>query len=62
RAEDTLNKFNAFERGRVWVALDRLIADLQTVQKCMNGGNSTPPNEIDKKAVMNGGLPKTKVH
>lgn len=62
RAEDTLNKFSAFERGRVWVALDRLIADLQTVQKCMNGGNSTPPNEIDKKAVMNGGLQKAKVH
>jgi hypothetical protein len=54
RAEDTLNKFNAYERGLVWVAMSKLIADLQTVQKCMNGGNSTPPNEIDRKAVMNG--------
>jgi len=56
RAEDTLNKFNAFERGLVWVALNKLIVDLQTVQKCMNGGNSTPPNETDRKTVMNGGL------
>jgi hypothetical protein len=58
RAEDALCKFNAFERGLVWVALSKLIADLQTVQKCMNGGNSTPPNETDRKAEMNGGLPK----
>jgi hypothetical protein len=58
RAKDTLNKFSALERGLVWVALSKLIADLQTVQKCMNGGNSTPPNATDKKAEMNGGLPK----
>jgi hypothetical protein len=58
RAEDALSKFNAFERGLVWVALSKLIADLQTVQKCMNGGNSTPPNETDRKAEMNGGLPR----
>jgi len=60
RAEDTLNKFNAFERGRIWVCLDKLIADLLTVQKCMNGGTSAPPNEIDRKAVMNGYPPEVK--
>ncbi|KQQ97430.1 hypothetical protein [Massilia sp. Leaf139] len=58
RAEDTLNKFDALERGLVWVALDKLVADLQTVKKCMNGGNSTPPHAVDKRAPMNGGLPK----
>lgn len=65
RAEDTLNKFNSFERGRVWVALDRLIADLQTVQKCMNGGNSETPGLAapDRAEVMNGGLRRNgKVH
>lgn len=58
RAADTLNKFNAFERGRVWVALNRLIGELQLVQKCMNGGNSETPGlaQPDRAQVMNGGL------
>lgn len=65
RAADTLNKFNAFERGRVWVALNRLIGELQLVQKCMNGGNSEIPalGKPDRQEVMNGGLRRQgKVH
>lgn len=64
RADDALSTFTALERGQVWVALNRLIGELQMVQKCMNGGTSTPPNvgTIDKKACMNGGLPKARVH
>jgi hypothetical protein len=38
RAKDSLNKFDAFERGLVWIALERLMADLAQVQKCMQGG------------------------
>jgi hypothetical protein len=38
RAHDALNKFDAFDRGSVWVALNRLLGELQTVQKCMVGG------------------------
>ncbi|MEH6434231.1 hypothetical protein [Massilia sp. DD77] len=38
RAGDTLNKFDALERGLIWVALERLMADLAQVQKCMQGG------------------------
>lgn len=45
RAEDTLNKFNAFERGRVWVCLNKLIGDLQLVQKCMQGGAMPSPSD-----------------
>lgn len=47
RAEDTLNKFNAFERGRVWVALSKLVVDLQTVMKCMQGGAMPSPSDRD---------------
>lgn len=45
RAEDALCKFNAFERGRVWVALNKLIGDLQIVQKCMQGGAMPSPSD-----------------
>ena len=38
RAKDSLNKFDAFERGRVWIALQKLLADLGQIQKCMQGG------------------------
>lgn len=38
RAKDSLNKFDAFERGSVWISLQKLIADLAQVQKCMQGG------------------------
>lgn len=38
RASDALNTFDAFERGIVWIALEKLLADLAQVQKCMQGG------------------------
>jgi hypothetical protein len=38
RARDSLNKFDAFERGLVWIALQKLLADLGQIQKCMQGG------------------------
>lgn len=38
RADDCLNKFNALERGLVWIALQKLLADLGQIQKCMQGG------------------------
>ena len=38
RARDALNKFNALERGRIWVELDKLQGNLSVVKKCMNGG------------------------
>lgn len=43
RAKDALNTFDAFERGQVWVALNRLVGELQLVQKCMNGGAMPSP-------------------
>lgn len=39
RADDALNKFDAFERGRIHVEIEKLINDLRQVQKCMNGGH-----------------------
>lgn len=64
RAEDALSTFNAFDRGAVWVALNRLMGELEMIQKCMNGGNSTPPGAStpDRKAVMNGYPAEAKVH
>lgn len=38
RAADALNTFDAFERGTIWCALEKLVAQLGVVQKCMNGG------------------------
>lgn len=38
RANDALNTFDAFERGLIWCALDKLVGELGLVQKCMNGG------------------------
>lgn len=38
RANDALNKFDCFQRGLMWRAIERMLADLQVVQKCMNGG------------------------
>jgi hypothetical protein len=38
RAHNALSTFDALERGLIWVALDRLIGDLQDLKKCMNGG------------------------
>jgi hypothetical protein len=39
RAGNELHQFNAFERTRIWTALDDLIDQLSMVQKCMTGGN-----------------------
>jgi len=38
RAGDNLNKFNALERGRINVALQKLMLGLTQVQRCMAGG------------------------
>jgi hypothetical protein len=39
RANEDLKRFNAFDRGRIWCEIDSLIADLQRIQKCMQGGD-----------------------
>lgn len=59
RASDALMTFSAMERGKVWCALQKLVGELGIVQKCMNGGNSSPPSDArtgEKSPVMNGGL------
>jgi hypothetical protein len=38
RAHHGLAAFDALERGMIWMELDKLIANLSVVQKCMNGG------------------------
>lgn len=38
RAGEALHRFDALERGRIWVELEKLIGNLTVVQKCMNGG------------------------
>jgi hypothetical protein len=38
RANDALMKFDAFERGTIWNALQKLVGELGIIQKCMNGG------------------------
>lgn len=38
RAGDTLNKFDALERGRINVCVQRLLKSLELVSKCMQGG------------------------
>lgn len=38
RASDALCKFDALERGRIWCEVAKLRANLEVVQKCMNGG------------------------
>jgi hypothetical protein len=43
RAGDALNTFDAMERGLIWLALDKLTAELSIVQKCMNGGHMPAP-------------------
>jgi hypothetical protein len=44
RAEDALKTFNAFDRGLIWIALEKLLADLTQVQKCMHGGEMPATN------------------
>lgn len=64
RAKDALMTFTAFQRGTVWVALNKLIGELQMVQKCMNGGNSETPalGVPDKNTAMNGKWTKATAH
>lgn len=38
RARDALCKFDALERGRIWVEVEKLRGHLAMAQKCMNGG------------------------
>jgi hypothetical protein len=47
RASDALCKFNAFERGTMWVALNKLIGELQMLQKCAQGGAMPSPSDKD---------------
>ena len=47
RASDALCKFDAFERGTMWVALNKLIGELQLVQKCSQGGAMPSPSDRD---------------
>lgn len=47
RASDALCKFDAFERGTMWVALNRLIGELQMIQKCSQGGRMPSPSDKD---------------
>jgi hypothetical protein len=47
RANDALAKFNAFERTRIWTALDDLIDGLIEIQKCMSSSTIEVP-EITK--------------
>jgi hypothetical protein len=42
RADDALAKFDGLERGRVHMAVDRLIEQLEQIKKCMNGGHINP--------------------
>jgi hypothetical protein len=44
RADDALAKFDGLERGRVHLAIDRLIGQLEKIKKCMNGGHTPPAN------------------
>lgn len=43
RAGDALNKFDAMERGLIWIALEKLVGQLGIVQKCMQGGRMPSP-------------------
>lgn len=45
RAEDTLNKFDALERGRINIAVRRLMNNLEVIGKCMQAGKLAAPNE-----------------
>jgi hypothetical protein len=38
RADDTLNKFTALERGRINISVQRLIKEMSIIGKCMQGG------------------------
>ncbi len=44
RADDALTKFDAFERTKIWTALDDLVDGLVNIKKCMTGGIVPPQN------------------
>jgi hypothetical protein len=46
RANDSLTKFDAFERTKMWTALDDLIDGLVNIQKCMTGGKVPQSNAV----------------
>lgn len=43
RAHDALRTFNAFERGTMWCAIEKLQGNLLVAQKCCNGGAMPSP-------------------
>ena len=45
RADDTLNKFSALERGKINIAVVRLMRDLEIITKCMQGGELKAPTD-----------------
>lgn len=45
RADDTLNKFDALERGRINIAVVRLMRDLEVITKCMQAGAIPAPTD-----------------
>ena len=45
RADDTLNKFTALERGRINICVQRLIKQLEEIGRAMQGG-SMPSNVV----------------
>jgi hypothetical protein len=47
RADDTLNKFTALERGIINIKVQRLIRDLEILTKAMQGGEIAAPSERD---------------
>lgn len=47
RADDTLNKFTALERGVINLKVQRLVRDLEIVTKAMQGGDIAAPSERD---------------
>lgn len=39
RADDALSKFNAFERGRINLCIERLKREMEIIAKCMQAGD-----------------------
>ena len=38
RANDALHTFDAFQRGTMFNAIEKLVGELRLIQRCMNGG------------------------
>jgi hypothetical protein len=41
---DALKTFNAFERGKIWIAIEKFSGELDTIKKCMHGGPMPTPS------------------